>query len=54
MIDNFNKKASASTDMGAEHFIFDKEDDTYTCTQGKILSTNGFWYNTRTRRGNII
>ena len=28
-----------------EHFIFDKQKDTYTCPQNKVLSTNGNKYN---------
>jgi transposase len=28
-----------------EHFQYNKELDEYTCPQGKILSTNGRWYN---------
>jgi len=37
-----------------EFFTYSKEDDTYTCPQGKILSTNGSWYKERTNSGNII
>jgi hypothetical protein len=37
-----------------EFFTYIKEDDTYTCPQGKILSTNGSWYKERTNSGNII
>ena len=37
-----------------EHFKYNKEDDTYTCPQGQILSTNGSWYKERTSSGNII
>jgi len=28
-----------------ENFIYDKENDTYTCPNGEILRTNGKWYN---------
>jgi transposase len=37
-----------------EHFTYNKEDDTYTCPQGQILTTNGSWYKERTSSGNII
>jgi hypothetical protein len=37
-----------------EFFIYKKEDDTYTCPQGQILTTNGSWYKERTSSGNII
>lgn len=37
-----------------EYFIYKKEDDTYTCPQGQILTTNGSWYKERTSSGNII
>jgi len=37
-----------------EFFIYNKEDDTYTCPQGQILTTNGSWYKERTSSGNII
>jgi transposase len=36
-----------------EHFIYDKEADTYTCPQGQILRTNGSWYKQRSSSGNI-
>jgi transposase len=37
-----------------EFFIYNKEDDTYTCPKGQILNTNGSWYKERTSSGNII
>ncbi len=37
-----------------EFFIYNKEDDTYTCPQGQMLRTNGSWYKERTSIGNII
>jgi len=37
-----------------EFFIYKKEEDTYTCPQGQILTTNGSWYKERTSSGNII
>jgi transposase len=37
-----------------EFFIYKKQDDTYTCPQGQILTTNGSWYKERTSSGNII
>ena len=37
-----------------ENFIYNKEEDTYTCPQGQILTTNGSWYKERTSSGNII
>src|SRR4030043_98191 len=37
-----------------ENFIYNKEDDTYTCPQGQMLRTNGSWYKERTSSGNII
>lgn len=37
-----------------EHFIYDKQADTYTCPQGKTLKTNGTWYKERSSSGNII
>ncbi len=36
-----------------EHFIYDKEADTYTCPQGQVLLTNGSWYRQRSSSGNI-
>jgi transposase len=41
-------------DYNYEHFIYDKEADTYTCPQEQILTTNGSWYKERTSSGNII
>jgi hypothetical protein len=37
-----------------EFFIYNKEDDSYTCPQGQVLITNGSWYKERTSSGNII
>jgi transposase len=34
-----------------EHFIYDKEADTYTCPHGQILRTNGSWYKQRSSSG---
>jgi transposase len=41
-------------DYNYEHFIYDKEADTYTCPQEQILKTNGSWYKERTSSGSII
>ena len=41
-------------DYNYEHFIYDKEADTYTCPQGQVLRTNGSWYKEKTSGGNII
>ncbi len=41
-------------DYNYEHFIYNKEADTYTCPQGQVLRTNGSWYKERTSSGNII
>jgi transposase len=41
-------------DYNYEHFIYDKEADTYICPQSQILRTNGSWYKERTSSGNII
>lgn len=37
-----------------EFFIYNKEDDAYTCPQKHILRTNGSWYKERTSSGNVI
>lgn len=37
-----------------EHFIYDKESDSYICPQGQVLKTNGSWYKEKTSAGNII
>lgn len=36
-----------------EFFKYNREDDTYTCPQGQILTTNGSWYKQRSSTGNI-
>jgi len=36
-----------------EHFIYDKEADTYTCPKGEVLRTNGSWYKQRSSSGSI-
>lgn len=42
-------RASQSPDpqYNAEHFNYDKKNDTYTCPQGKLLTSNGSWYKGR-------
>jgi len=40
-------------DYNYEHFIYDKESDTYTCPQGQVLRTNGSWYKQRSGCGSI-
>ena len=40
-------------DYNYEHFIYDKESDTYTCPQGQVLRTNGSWYKQRSSTGSI-
>ncbi len=42
-------KESSSTkknpDFAMESFVYDKQEDNYTCPSGQILHTNGKWYN---------
>jgi transposase len=40
-------------DYNYEHFRYDKEADTYTCPQGKILTTNGSWYKQLSSSGSV-
>lgn len=40
-------------DYNYEHFIYDKEPDTYTCPQGQVLRTNRSWYKQRSSSGSI-
>ena len=40
-------------DYNYEHFIYNKEADTYTCPQGQVLRTNGSWYKQRSSTGSI-
>jgi len=42
-------RASQAPDprYNAEHFIYSKQDDSYTCPQGNTLKSNGKWYNAR-------
>jgi transposase len=41
-------------EYNSEHFIYDKEADTYTCPQGEVLRTNGTWYKEHDKRGNLM
>ena len=41
-------------DYNSEYFIYNNEEDTYTCPQGEVLRTNGTWYKELTSSGNII
>jgi len=36
-----------------EFFIYNKEEDTYTCPQGQILTTNGSWYKQLSGSGSV-
>lgn len=36
-----------------EHFIYNQNNDTYTCPEGKTLHTNGKWY-TKKRTASAI
>ena len=40
-------------DYNYEHFIYNKEADTYTCPQGQVLRTNGSWYKQVSSSGSI-
>jgi hypothetical protein len=40
-------------DYNYEHFIYNKEADTYTCPQGQVLRTNGSWYKQLSSSGSI-
>jgi transposase len=40
-------------DYNYEHFIYNKEADTYNCPQGQVLSTNGSWYKQLSSSGSI-
>ena len=37
-------------EYNVEHFNYDEETDTYTCPQGKVLTSNGSWYKARNYR----
>ena len=40
-------------DYNYEHFIYNKEADTYICPQGQVLRTNGSWYKQVSSSGSI-
>jgi len=40
-------------DYNYEHFIYNKEADTYTCPHGQVLRTNGSWYKQLSSSGSI-
>jgi len=40
-------------DYNYEHFIYNKEADTYICPQGQVLRTNGSWYKQLSSSGSI-
>jgi transposase len=40
-------------DYNYEHFIYNKEADTYTCPQGEVLRSNGSWYKQLSSSGSI-
>ncbi len=48
-------KESSSTkknpDFAMESFVYDKQEDTYTCPAGMIMHTNGKWYNKALKNG---
>lgn len=40
-------------DYDVEHFIYDNASNTYTCPQGKQLSTKGNWHDAKNRSGEV-
>ena len=48
-------KESSSTkrnpDFAMENFVYDKQEDTYTCPAGDVLNTNGRMYNKTLKKG---
>jgi hypothetical protein len=38
----------------SEYFIYNNEEDTYTCPRGEVLRTNGTWYKEHDKRGNLM
>jgi transposase len=48
-------KESSSTkknpDFAMESFVYDKQEDTYTCSAGELMQTNGKWYNKTLKNG---
>ncbi|MGQ1788524.1 hypothetical protein ACT29I_25555, partial [Saccharicrinis sp. GN24d3] len=36
-----------------KHFTYNKENDTYTCPQGHVLSTKGNWLNAKNKLGEV-
>lgn len=47
--------ASHAPDLAydVENFVYNKEDDTYTCPQGNTLTSNGHWHSAKNRVGKI-
>ena len=41
-------------DYNSEYFIYNNEEDTYTCPQREVLRTNGTWYKEHDKRGNLM
>lgn len=45
--------ASHAPDLNydAEHFVYDHNNDIYTCPQGQVLTTNGTWHHAKNQSG---
>lgn len=48
-----SKDKGTTPEYLVDKFIYDKETDSYTCPAGKILTTNGEWYEVKRKARNI-
>lgn len=51
--DHCNNSEAMHPDYYTSKFIYDKEGDTYTCTQGHLLMTKGTWHEKKRENGRV-
>jgi hypothetical protein len=49
-----HNKPVPTPEYAGKEFVYDPHNDTYTCPQGEILTTNGNWYNKQNRNSTVM
>lgn len=49
-----HNKPVPTPEYAGKQFHYDPDNDTYTCPQGEILTTNGNWYNKQNRNSTVM
>jgi hypothetical protein len=49
-----HNKPVPTPEYAGKQFVYDPHNDTYTCPQGELLTTNGNWYNKQNRNSTVM